>query len=126
MTTCRYSSMCICMCHNCSTQTHSSAGGDRQGVAFTPLQYKKHIKKLKSKNEPNDHDPPCTQSLGKFIYSFEPCTQITTNMKQKFIPTKHFIYQPFKNFLARFLQRAGIMESLHQNQQSQTPAGSPK
>ncbi|MBW0559186.1 hypothetical protein O181_098901 [Austropuccinia psidii MF-1] len=21
-------------------------------------------------NDPNDHDPPCTQSLGKFIYSF--------------------------------------------------------
>ncbi|MBW0477734.1 hypothetical protein O181_017449 [Austropuccinia psidii MF-1] len=47
-------------------------------------------------------------------------------MKQKFIPTKHFIYQPFKNWLARFLQRAGIMEILHQHQQSQTPKGSPK
>ncbi|MBW0561784.1 hypothetical protein O181_101499 [Austropuccinia psidii MF-1] len=77
-------------------------------------------------NDPNDHDPPCTQSLGKFIYSFEPHTQNTTNMKQKFIPTKHFIYQPFKNWLARFLQRAGIMEILHQHQQSQTPKGSPK
>ncbi|MBW0569665.1 hypothetical protein O181_109380, partial [Austropuccinia psidii MF-1] len=69
-------------------------------------------------NDPNDHDPPCTQSLGKFIYSFEPCTQITTNMKQNFIPKKHFIYKPFKNWLARFLQRDGIMEILHQNQQS--------
>ncbi|MBW0495576.1 hypothetical protein O181_035291 [Austropuccinia psidii MF-1] len=28
-------------------------------------------------NEPNDHHPPCTQLLGKFIYSFEPCTQKT-------------------------------------------------
>ncbi|MBW0577320.1 hypothetical protein O181_117035 [Austropuccinia psidii MF-1] len=79
-----------------------------------------------SHNDPNDHDPPCTQSLGKFIYSFEPHTQNTTNMKQKFIPTKHFIYQPFKNWLARFLQKAGIMEILHQHQQSQTPKGSPK
>ncbi|MBW0530536.1 hypothetical protein O181_070251 [Austropuccinia psidii MF-1] len=77
-------------------------------------------------NDPNDHDPPCTQSLGKFIYSFEPCTQNTTNMKQKFIPKKHFIYQPFKNWLARFLQWAGIMEILHQHQQSQTAKGSPK
>ncbi|MBW0574001.1 hypothetical protein O181_113716 [Austropuccinia psidii MF-1] len=76
-------------------------------------------------NEPTNHDPPCTQSLGKFIYSFEPRTQITTNMKQKFIPTKHFIYQPFKNWLPRFLQKAGIMESLHQHKKSQTPAGSP-
>ncbi|MBW0482895.1 hypothetical protein O181_022610 [Austropuccinia psidii MF-1] len=25
-------------------------------------------------NDPNDHDPPCTPSLGKFINSFEPCT----------------------------------------------------
>ncbi|MBW0581624.1 hypothetical protein O181_121339 [Austropuccinia psidii MF-1] len=64
-------------------------------------------------NDPNDHDPPCTQSLGKFIYSFEAHTQNTTNMKQKFIPTKNFIYQPFKNWLARFLQQAGIMEILH-------------
>ncbi|MBW0497281.1 hypothetical protein O181_036996 [Austropuccinia psidii MF-1] len=47
-------------------------------------------------NDPNDHDTPCTQSLGKFIISFEPRTQNTTNMKQKFIPTKNFIYQPFK------------------------------
>ncbi|MBW0462284.1 hypothetical protein O181_001999 [Austropuccinia psidii MF-1] len=77
-------------------------------------------------NDPNYDDPPCTQSLGKFIYSFEPHTQITTNMKQKFIPTKHFIYQPFENWLSRFLQRAGIMEILHQHQQSQTPEGSPK
>ncbi|MBW0579473.1 hypothetical protein O181_119188 [Austropuccinia psidii MF-1] len=246
MTTRRYSSMRICKCQHCSTQTHSSAEGDRQGVALTPFQYKQHIKNLKSTiapkyvpniptsatgsvglnstaqkpyngsqnlppqdlgmiisaiqslrynipcrascilnpalnllikssssssggpptpalhipqdlstifehlqleavfqnyiccpqclflnglsesvttdqshcqhhNDPKDHDPPCTQSLGKFIYSFEPCTQITTNMKQKFIPTKHFIYQQFKNWLSRFLQRAGIIEILHQN-----------
>ncbi|MBW0462372.1 hypothetical protein O181_002087 [Austropuccinia psidii MF-1] len=77
-------------------------------------------------NDPNDHDPPGTQSLGKLIYSFEPHTQNTTNMKQIFIPTKHFTYQLFKNSLARFLQWAGIMEILHQHQQSQTPKGSPK
>ncbi|MBW0526297.1 hypothetical protein O181_066012 [Austropuccinia psidii MF-1] len=77
-------------------------------------------------NDPNDDDPPCTQSLGKVINSFEPCTQNTTNMKQEFIPTKHFIYQPFKNWLARFLQQDEIMEILHQDQQSQIPKGSPK
>ncbi|MBW0493754.1 hypothetical protein O181_033469 [Austropuccinia psidii MF-1] len=77
-------------------------------------------------NYPNDHDSPCTQSLGKLIYSFEPRTQNTTNTKQNFIPTKHFIYQPFKNWLARFLQWAGIIEILHPHQQSQTPEGSPK
>ncbi|MBW0520207.1 hypothetical protein O181_059922 [Austropuccinia psidii MF-1] len=36
------------MCQHCSTQTQSSPEGDRQGVAFTPFQYIKHIKKLKS------------------------------------------------------------------------------
>ncbi|MBW0489454.1 hypothetical protein O181_029169 [Austropuccinia psidii MF-1] len=40
--------MRICMCRHYSTQTHSSAEGDRQGVAFKPFQYKQHIKKLKS------------------------------------------------------------------------------
>ncbi|MBW0486640.1 hypothetical protein O181_026355 [Austropuccinia psidii MF-1] len=40
--------MCICMFQYCSTQTHSSPEGDRQGVAFTPFQYKQHIKNLKS------------------------------------------------------------------------------
>ncbi|MBW0498949.1 hypothetical protein O181_038664 [Austropuccinia psidii MF-1] len=33
----------------------------------------------KPHNDPNDHDPPCTQSLGKFIYSFEPRIQNTTD-----------------------------------------------
>ncbi|MBW0508941.1 hypothetical protein O181_048656 [Austropuccinia psidii MF-1] len=46
-------------------------------------------------------------------------------MKQILIPEKHLIYQPFKNWLARFLQKAGIMEVLHQHQQSQTRKGSP-
>ncbi|MBW0467312.1 hypothetical protein O181_007027 [Austropuccinia psidii MF-1] len=77
-------------------------------------------------NDPNDHDPPCTQSLGKFINSFEPHTQNTTNIKNKFIPTKHFIYKPFKNWLARFLQQAGIIEMLHKHQQYQNSKGSPK
>ncbi|MBW0510620.1 hypothetical protein O181_050335 [Austropuccinia psidii MF-1] len=48
MTTHCYSSMHICMCQHCSTQTHSFSEGDRQGVAFTPFPYKQHIKKLKS------------------------------------------------------------------------------
>ncbi|MBW0513997.1 hypothetical protein O181_053712 [Austropuccinia psidii MF-1] len=48
MSTRRYSSMCICMCQHCSTQTHFSPEVDRQGVSFTPFQYKQNIKKLKS------------------------------------------------------------------------------
>ncbi|MBW0468421.1 hypothetical protein O181_008136 [Austropuccinia psidii MF-1] len=76
---------------------------------------------LQCHNEPNEHYPPCTQSLGKFMNSFEPHTQNTTNIKQEFIPTKNFIYQPFKNWLSRFAQQAGIMEILHQHQQSQIP-----
>ncbi|MBW0524011.1 hypothetical protein O181_063726 [Austropuccinia psidii MF-1] len=77
-------------------------------------------------NEPNYHDPPCTQSLGKLINLVEPCTQTTTNIKKRLIPTKNFIYQPLENWISSFLQRAGIMETLHQNQQSQKPEGSPK
>ncbi|MBW0490750.1 hypothetical protein O181_030465 [Austropuccinia psidii MF-1] len=52
MSTPCYSSMHICMCQHCSTQTHSSPEGDRQGVAFTPFQYKQQIKKLKSAIQP--------------------------------------------------------------------------
>ncbi|MBW0588146.1 hypothetical protein O181_127861 [Austropuccinia psidii MF-1] len=47
-------------------------------------------------------------------------------MKQKVIPTNNFIYQPFKNWLARFLQWAGIVGILHQHQQSQISEGSSK
>ncbi|MBW0487408.1 hypothetical protein O181_027123 [Austropuccinia psidii MF-1] len=36
------------MCQHCSTQTHSSAEGNRHGVAFTPFQYKQHITKIKA------------------------------------------------------------------------------
>ncbi|MBW0472166.1 hypothetical protein O181_011881 [Austropuccinia psidii MF-1] len=70
-------------------------------------------------NIPNAHDPPCTQLLAKFIHLVKPRSQNTTNIKQKFIPTKHFIHQPFKNWFPRYLQRAGIMEILHQHQQFQ-------
>ncbi|MBW0491482.1 hypothetical protein O181_031197 [Austropuccinia psidii MF-1] len=48
MTTHSYSSLRICMCQHFSPQTHSSPEGDRQGVSFTPFQYKHHIKQLKS------------------------------------------------------------------------------
>ncbi|MBW0498261.1 hypothetical protein O181_037976 [Austropuccinia psidii MF-1] len=41
-------------------------------------------------NDPNDHDPPCTQSLGRFINSFESHTQDTTNIKEKINPNKTF------------------------------------
>ncbi|MBW0504696.1 hypothetical protein O181_044411 [Austropuccinia psidii MF-1] len=76
-------------------------------------------------NQPNDYHSPCKQSLGKFIHSCELCTQSTNNIR-KFLSKKHFIYQPFKNWLFRFLQWAGIMKILHQHQQSQIPKGSPK
>ncbi|MBW0519320.1 hypothetical protein O181_059035 [Austropuccinia psidii MF-1] len=33
-------------------------------------------------NAPNEHDPPCTQSLGQFIHLVEPQTQNTTNIKE--------------------------------------------
>ncbi|MBW0480984.1 hypothetical protein O181_020699 [Austropuccinia psidii MF-1] len=247
MSTPRNYSMHICMSQHCSSQTHSSPEDDRQGVAFTPFQYKQHIKNLKSAiepkslpniptsesgseclqlildqifpadysqftqftlstppgvnlnpqkqysssqnlppkalgmiisailslssgghptptfhvpqdfstrfeylqleppienyiccsqcfffngltesvtsyqphcqrhDDPNDHDPPYTQFLGRFINSFERRTQNTTNMKQKFIPTKHLIYQQLKNWLSRFLQRVGILEILNQH-----------
>ncbi|MBW0578231.1 hypothetical protein O181_117946 [Austropuccinia psidii MF-1] len=52
MTTRHYSSMHICICQHCSTQTYSSTEGGRQGVAFTHFQYKNHIKKLKSTISP--------------------------------------------------------------------------
>ncbi|MBW0518094.1 hypothetical protein O181_057809 [Austropuccinia psidii MF-1] len=77
-------------------------------------------------NEPNDHDPSCTQSLVKLIHLVELRTQNTTNIEENFIQTKHFIYQPFKNWLPRFFQWAGIMEILKQHQQYQNPEGSPK
>ncbi|MBW0470451.1 hypothetical protein O181_010166 [Austropuccinia psidii MF-1] len=41
--------MHICLCQPCSTQTHSYPEGDRQVDAFTPFQYKQHIK---SSNQP--------------------------------------------------------------------------
>ncbi|MBW0549027.1 hypothetical protein O181_088742 [Austropuccinia psidii MF-1] len=48
------------------------------------------------------------------------------NHQKKFIPTKNFIYQPLKKWLARYLQQAGIMEILNQHEQYQIPKGSPK
>ncbi|MBW0551078.1 hypothetical protein O181_090793 [Austropuccinia psidii MF-1] len=35
-----------------SSQTHSSPEGDRQGISFTPFQYKQLIKQLKLATEP--------------------------------------------------------------------------
>ncbi|MBW0517412.1 hypothetical protein O181_057127 [Austropuccinia psidii MF-1] len=79
---------------------------------------------FQSHNEPNNHDPPCTQSLGKLINLVEPPTQDTANIRKKFIPKKHFIYQSFKDWLSRFLQKAVIMEIVQQHQQSQKSEGS--
>ncbi|MBW0590452.1 hypothetical protein O181_130167 [Austropuccinia psidii MF-1] len=87
MTTHRYSSMRICMCQHCSTQTHSSPEGDRHGFAFTPFQYKQHIKKLKStiapKSLPNiptsASGSECPQLLLDQIFpaDYSPLTQST-------------------------------------------------
>ncbi|MBW0505146.1 hypothetical protein O181_044861 [Austropuccinia psidii MF-1] len=77
-------------------------------------------------NEPNDHDPTCTQSFGKYINLFESQTQNKTNIKNKSIPKKKLKYQTLNNWIAKFLQWAGIMEFLHQHQQSPKPEGSPK
>ncbi|MBW0560177.1 hypothetical protein O181_099892, partial [Austropuccinia psidii MF-1] len=52
MSTPCYSSMRLCICHHFSTQTHSFPERDRKGFAFTPFQYKQHIKKLKYAIEP--------------------------------------------------------------------------
>ncbi|MBW0557135.1 hypothetical protein O181_096850 [Austropuccinia psidii MF-1] len=64
MSTPCYSSMWICMCHHCSTQTHSSSKGDRQGAAFKSFQYKQHIKKLKSAIVPSSLPNIPTSSSG--------------------------------------------------------------
>ncbi|MBW0494503.1 hypothetical protein O181_034218 [Austropuccinia psidii MF-1] len=52
------------MCQHCSTQTHSSPENDRQGVTFTPFQYKQHIKKLKSAIAPKSLPNIPTSALG--------------------------------------------------------------
>ncbi|MBW0486865.1 hypothetical protein O181_026580 [Austropuccinia psidii MF-1] len=68
MSTCCYSSMCICMCQHCSTQTHSSPEGDRKGVSFTPFQYKQHIKELKSAIAPKSlPNIPTSASGSEFL-----------------------------------------------------------
>ncbi|MBW0569942.1 hypothetical protein O181_109657 [Austropuccinia psidii MF-1] len=64
MTTRRYSSMRICMCQHCSTQTHSSPEGDRHRVAFTPFQYKQNIKKHKSTIAPKSFPNIPTSASG--------------------------------------------------------------
>ncbi|MBW0472561.1 hypothetical protein O181_012276 [Austropuccinia psidii MF-1] len=48
MSTPCYSSMCIWMFHDCSTQKHSSPEGYRKIFSFKTFQYRQHIKKLKS------------------------------------------------------------------------------
>ncbi|MBW0475640.1 hypothetical protein O181_015355 [Austropuccinia psidii MF-1] len=60
----QHSSMHICMCQNCSTQTHSSPEVDRQGVSFKPFQYKQHIKKLKQDIEPKSLPNITTSASG--------------------------------------------------------------
>ncbi|MBW0554075.1 hypothetical protein O181_093790 [Austropuccinia psidii MF-1] len=37
-------------------------------------------------NEPNEHDPPCTQSLGKSVHLLEPRTQNTTKIRKYLSP----------------------------------------
>ncbi|MBW0477234.1 hypothetical protein O181_016949 [Austropuccinia psidii MF-1] len=63
-----YSSIHICMCQHCSTETHSSPEGDRQGVPFTPFQYKQHIKNLKSATAPKSlPNIPTSESVSECL-----------------------------------------------------------
>ncbi|MBW0483306.1 hypothetical protein O181_023021 [Austropuccinia psidii MF-1] len=64
MSTPHYFSMCICICKHCSTETHSSPEGDKQGVSFTHFQYKQNIKKLKSAIEPKNIPNISTSASG--------------------------------------------------------------
>ncbi|MBW0528244.1 hypothetical protein O181_067959 [Austropuccinia psidii MF-1] len=78
MSTCRHSSMHICMCQHCTTQKHSSPEVDRQGVSFRPLQYKHHIKQLKSAIAPKSLPNIPTSASGSqcpenSIQSNSPC-----------------------------------------------------
>ncbi|MBW0477731.1 hypothetical protein O181_017446 [Austropuccinia psidii MF-1] len=48
---------------------HSSSEGDRQGVSFTPFQYKKHIKKLKPTIAPKSLQNIPTSASGSGTFS---------------------------------------------------------
>ncbi|MBW0467768.1 hypothetical protein O181_007483 [Austropuccinia psidii MF-1] len=60
------------MFQHCSTQTHSSPEGDRQGFAFKPFQYKQHIKKLKSAIAPKYLPNIPTSASGSNTFSKPP------------------------------------------------------
>ncbi|MBW0555890.1 hypothetical protein O181_095605 [Austropuccinia psidii MF-1] len=61
-----------------STQTNSSPEGDRQGVAFTPFQYKQQIKKLKSGFEPKSLPNIPTSASGSDTFSTPPGVNSTS------------------------------------------------
>ncbi|MBW0540680.1 hypothetical protein O181_080395 [Austropuccinia psidii MF-1] len=50
-----------------------------KGLTESVITYQTHCQ---CHNEPNEHDPPCTKSLGKFIHLVEPCTQNPTNIEK--------------------------------------------
>ncbi|MBW0475482.1 hypothetical protein O181_015197 [Austropuccinia psidii MF-1] len=99
MSTHHYSSMHICICQHCSIKSHYSPEGDRQGVSFTHLQYKQHIKKLKSEIAPKSHPniptsasgPKCLQLLLDQIFpsDYSQLTQSTFSTPTDLNSTKH-------------------------------------
>ncbi|MBW0465222.1 hypothetical protein O181_004937 [Austropuccinia psidii MF-1] len=72
--------------------------------------------------------PQCffLNGLTESVTTDEPYCHLNPKPKTQPISNKHFLYQQLEIWLSRFLQWAGIMEILHQHQQSQKPEGSPK
>ncbi|MBW0519709.1 hypothetical protein O181_059424 [Austropuccinia psidii MF-1] len=158
MTTHRDSSMHICMCQHCSTQTHSSLrvigrelpshlsniNSTLKRTFSTPAVLNSTAQKPYSGSQ---NLPP--QDLGMIIssilslrYDIPLRASCILNPSLNLLikssitssggpPTPAFhipqdlttIFEPLQ---LEFLQRAGIIEILHQHQQSQTPKGSPK
>ncbi|MBW0464631.1 hypothetical protein O181_004346 [Austropuccinia psidii MF-1] len=77
------------MYQHCASQTNFSPEGDRQGVSFTPFQYKQQIKNLKSAIEPKSIPNISTSESGSV------CPQ--TLLDQIFPPDYSQLTQ--KNFL---------------------------
>ncbi|MBW0525890.1 hypothetical protein O181_065605 [Austropuccinia psidii MF-1] len=89
MSTPRYSSMSICMCQHCSTQTHASSEGDRQGASFTPCQYIKHIKKLKSAIKPKSLPNIPTSASASECLTFSTPPGVNSTAQKQYISSQN-------------------------------------
>ncbi|MBW0462190.1 hypothetical protein O181_001905 [Austropuccinia psidii MF-1] len=95
------------MCQHCSTQTHSSYEGNRQGFSFTPFQYKQHRQKLKSAIEPKSIPNFPTSALGSeypkilldqnFLKDYSQLTQTTFSTPPGFNSTSQKPYSRSQN-----------------------------